>query len=133
MTSFTESIVEEAALAWLESIGWQVANGPDIAPDMPAAERADYGEVVLAQRVRDALARLNPALPADALEDAFRNARRDPSFQAELDGLMQEMLTSDQPPNGRTSFANWLDANQHELGGSYTSELGRHFNWKPSV
>jgi type I restriction enzyme R subunit len=34
---------------------------------MPAAERHDYGEVVFAQRLRDALARLNPALPADAL------------------------------------------------------------------
>ena len=72
----TESVVEQAALAWLESIGWQVAHGPDIAPDMPAAERADYGEVVLAQRLRDALARLNPALSAEALEDAFRKLTR---------------------------------------------------------
>jgi len=72
----TESIVEQAALAWLESAGWQIAHGPDIAPDMPAAERVDYGEVVLAQRLRDALARLNPAVPADALEDAFRKLTR---------------------------------------------------------
>ena len=43
---------------------------------MPAAERADYGEVVLAQRLRDALARLNPDLPAEALEDAFRKLTR---------------------------------------------------------
>jgi type I restriction enzyme R subunit len=73
---FTESVVEDAALAWLEAGGWQVAHGPDIAPDMPAAERADYGEVVLAQRLRDALARLNPDLPAEALEDAFRKLTR---------------------------------------------------------
>ena len=33
---FTESVVEQAALAWLESIGWQVAHGPDIAPDLSA-------------------------------------------------------------------------------------------------
>jgi type I restriction enzyme R subunit len=51
----TESVVEQAALAWLEAGGWQVAHGPDIAPDMPAAERTDHGEVVLAQRLRDAL------------------------------------------------------------------------------
>ena len=77
MTSqFTESVVESAALAWLESVGWQIAHGPDIAPDMPAAERADYGEVVLAQRLRDALARLNPNLSGDALEDAFRKLTR---------------------------------------------------------
>ena len=73
---FTESVVEEAALAWLESAGWQVRNGAEIAPGEPAAERDDYGQVVLAQRLRDALARLNPALPAEALDDAFRKLTR---------------------------------------------------------
>lgn len=53
--SFTESDVEEAALAWLERAGWRVAHDPDIAPDMPAGGRRDYGEVVLAQRLRDSL------------------------------------------------------------------------------
>ena len=56
---FTESVVEQAALACLESTGWQVRNGADIAPGEPAAERDDYGQVVLAQRLRDALGRLN--------------------------------------------------------------------------
>jgi type I restriction enzyme R subunit len=74
--SFTESVVEEAALAWLESVGWQVRNGAEIAPGEPAAERDDYGQVVLAQRLRDALARLNPALPAEAVDDAFRKLTR---------------------------------------------------------
>ena len=76
MTSFTESVVEQAALAWLESAGWQIRNGAEIAPGEPAAERHDYGQVVLAQRLRDALARLNPALPSEALEDAFRKLTR---------------------------------------------------------
>jgi len=75
-SAFTESVVEEAALAWLESVGWQIRNGAEIAPGEPAAERDDYGQVVLAQRLRDALARLNPALPAEALEDAFRKLTR---------------------------------------------------------
>ena len=44
VSQFTESVVEDAALAWLEAGDWQVAHGPDMAPDMPAAERADYGE-----------------------------------------------------------------------------------------
>jgi type I restriction enzyme R subunit len=30
--AFTESVVEEAALAWLESAGWQVRSGAEIAP-----------------------------------------------------------------------------------------------------
>jgi type I site-specific restriction-modification system R (restriction) subunit len=73
---FTESDVEEAALAWLASAGWQIRHGAEIAPGEPAAERHDYGEVVLSHRLRAALARLNPALPADALEDAFRKLTR---------------------------------------------------------
>jgi type I restriction enzyme R subunit len=73
---FSESIVEEAALAWLESSGWQVRNGAGIAPGEPAAERDDYGQVVLEKRLRDGLARLNPALPAEALDDAFRKLAR---------------------------------------------------------
>ncbi len=69
---FAESVVEDAALAWLEAAGWRVAHGPDIAPDTLMAERADYGEVFLERRLRDALARLNPELPPEALDDAFR-------------------------------------------------------------
>ena len=67
---------EQAALAWLESHSWSVAHGPDIAPDTTGAERADYTEVVLARHLRDALARLNPDLPAAALDDAFRKLTR---------------------------------------------------------
>lgn len=72
MTSFTESTVESAALACLESLGWLVKHGPDIAPGGLFAERQDYREVVLTQRLRDALGRLNPNLPQEALEEAFR-------------------------------------------------------------
>ena len=71
-----ESVVESATLAWLESIGWWVAHGPDIAPDTPNAERADYGQVVLERRLRNALDALNPGLPASALEDAYRKLTR---------------------------------------------------------
>ena len=76
MATFTESVVEQAALAWLESSGWPVRSGAEIAPGEPVAERDDYGQVVLEQRLRDALARLNPDLPAEALEDAFRKLTR---------------------------------------------------------
>jgi type I restriction enzyme, R subunit len=62
MTHLTESVVEHATLAWLEAGGVRIAHGPDIAPlpdwqadDMPAAERSDYGGVVLARRLPDLL------------------------------------------------------------------------------
>ena len=70
--TFTESEVEDAALEWLQSLGWRVAHGPNIAPAAGSSERADYSEVVLERRLREALDRLNPDLSAEALEDAFR-------------------------------------------------------------
>ena len=76
MISLSESTVEDIGLEWLADLGWQVVHGPDIAPDMLAAERADYGEVLLETRLRAALARLNPDLPDDALEDALRRLTR---------------------------------------------------------
>ena len=54
MTQFTESLVEEAALAWIESSGWQIAHVPDITPDMPGTVRAEFGEVVLQIYVKQA-------------------------------------------------------------------------------
>jgi type I restriction enzyme R subunit len=76
MVTFAESDVEDAALTWLASLGYSVKHGQEIAPDQPAAERKDYAQVVLEPRLRDALARLNPSLPAEALDDAFRRLTR---------------------------------------------------------
>ena len=72
----SESTIEAAALKWLAALGWSPVHGPDIAPDVPTAERGDYGTVVLERRLRSALARLNPDLPDDALEDALRRLTR---------------------------------------------------------
>ena len=76
MTTITEADVEHAALDWLRGLGWRVAHGPDIAPGVSGAERADYGQVALERRLRDALAELNPSLPPSALDDAFRKLTR---------------------------------------------------------
>jgi len=76
VSRFNESTVEQAALAWLEGAGWQVRNGAEIAPGEPAAERDDYTQPILDRRLRDAIARINPGLPADALDEAFRKLTR---------------------------------------------------------
>lgn len=75
-SSFTESVVEDAALAWLESLGYAIKHGPEIAPGELFAERGDYEQVILADRLRQALVRLNPSLPAEAIDDAFRKINR---------------------------------------------------------
>ena len=51
--------------------------------------------------------------------------------KAELEGLMTNMLTSDQEPTGNTRFSAWLDENKHSVGSAYSSELVRHFRWTP--
>ncbi|MDC4225683.1 MAG: type I restriction endonuclease [Candidatus Manganitrophus sp.] len=73
---FSESVVEEAASAWFKNLGWVFKLGPEIAPPELAAERSDYNQVVLEERLRQALTKLNPHLPAEALEDAFRKLTR---------------------------------------------------------
>ena len=73
MTTFTEADVETSATSWLSHSGWQVAYGPDIAPDTPGAERTDFSRVVLEEHLREALWNLNPDLPDSALETGLRN------------------------------------------------------------
>jgi type I restriction enzyme R subunit len=138
---FSESVVEDAALAWLEAQGYAIAHGPEIAFGEPAAERVDenYRDVVLQGRLSDALARLNPHLPADTLEDAARKLTRiDAASLGERNQLLHRMLVDGvnvpyRRPDGSNSgvevqvidFENpenndWLAVNQ------YTVSEGQH-------
>ena len=131
VNSLSESIVEASALAWLEGLDWSVAHGPDIAPDTPGAERSDYGQVVLEQRLRDSLARLNPDLSVGTLDDAFRKLAhpegptletRNRAFHRMLvDGVTVEYRTSDGAVRGEQAHVidfddpannDWLAVNQ---------------------
>ena len=78
MTNITEAEVEDFALECLQSLGWQVLNGPDVAPGEIHAERDSYQEVILRPRLRDAMALLNPGVPASAVEDAVRRLTNPP-------------------------------------------------------
>ena len=95
---FSESTVEGAALESLDTLGWQVARGTDIAPDTLGAERADYGDVVLERRLRDALSSLNPSLPTSALDDALRRLTRSEGATLEARNRWQVLHGSDVVP-----------------------------------
>ena len=82
-SAFTESVVEDAALAWFEQLGYEVLHGPDIAPGQPSAERDDYRDVILGGRLRDALARINPEASPETRDEALRRV-----VQAEQPSLM---------------------------------------------
>ena len=72
MSHLDESIVEDAALSWFGALGYGMGHGPLMAPGEPAAERATFADVVLVARLRAAIGRLNPHIPADAREEALR-------------------------------------------------------------
>ena len=100
MHGVTESVVEEATLEWLAGLDYAVLHGPEIAVGQPAAERSDpnYRDTVLEGRLRAALAILNPGLPPDALDDAFRKLlRTDAPSLIERNRLVHRMLVDGVP------------------------------------
>lgn len=69
---FSEDIVEQATLAWLESLDYELIQGADIALDSPNQERTSYSDIVLEERLRSSLATINPKLSAEILKDVYR-------------------------------------------------------------
>ena len=68
----TEDQLEQETLGWLADVGYTVLYGVDIAPDGDKPERSDYRQVVLAERLRAAVYKLNPAIPLAARDDAIK-------------------------------------------------------------
>ncbi len=131
---FTESVIEQAALSWLERLGYQVFSGLEIAPGELAAERENYGQVILEQRVHQALQRLNPAVPSDAMEEAFRKLIRpdSPSLVASnhvihkylVEGVPVEYQRADGSIGG--DLVRVLDVYQRPAIGGDGTEKRRH-------
>lgn len=71
-----DALVEQPALAWLcgdgvqlaGGVAWEHIHGAELAPDAPARERKIWSDVVLIERLREAVARINPELPEDAVQ-----------------------------------------------------------------
>ncbi len=76
MEKFTESIIEQATLDWLSELGYTSLNGTEIAPDSPQSERLEYHDVILINRLQNALQTINPHIPFHAIQDAIRKITR---------------------------------------------------------
>lgn len=76
MTKITESDIEEFAIGLLEQLGYQHIYAPNIDPDSENPERKTFDEVLLLERLRKAVERINPTIPADAREDAIKQLFR---------------------------------------------------------
>lgn len=68
-----EDHVEQEMLGWFAELGYEVAFGPNIAHDGSSPERSSYKQVILADRLRSALSRINPHLPSSAIDDAVQH------------------------------------------------------------
>ena len=136
--SFAESTIEQAAIDWLQDLGYDYAFGPDLAFDGSTPERENYEDVILSDRLRDAVARINPDIPPAAREEALRQLTRrtHPSLllnnhafhRTLIEGVTVEFKGKD----GRTvskpvhviDFGNpdnndWLVVNQYTVEASY--------------
>ena len=77
--NLTESAIEDLAIELFKSLGYQHLYGPDSAPEGKNPERSSFEDVILVNRLRDAVKKLNSHLPQHALEDAIRQVLRFPS------------------------------------------------------
>lgn len=71
MYQFLENDLEQASLEWLEEIGYEVHNGSELVSDGVNSEREDFGEVVLKNRLKFALKRIND-VSEEIIEEAVR-------------------------------------------------------------
>lgn len=76
MSGITESVVEDACLGWFRALGYASAYGPEIGPDGPQEARASWEDVVLVRRLREAVVRVNPALPTSAVDHVVATVLR---------------------------------------------------------
>jgi len=60
-----EAAYERQVLEWLKGIGWSHSFGPEIAPNGSSPERSNFKDVVLVERLEQALTRLNPTINRD--------------------------------------------------------------------
>lgn len=70
--NFYESELEKAALEWFEELGYDIDCAVNLSPEGEYPERAGYEDVVLSERLMESLERLNPSMPPEAIEEAFR-------------------------------------------------------------
>ncbi|MBU1044350.1 MAG: type I restriction endonuclease subunit R, partial [Candidatus Omnitrophica bacterium] len=87
LSKITESQIEKFSIELLEKQGYEYVYAPDIAPDLPAQkglrqagsenpQRESFEDVLLIERMRDAVARINPNIGSDQREDAIKQILR---------------------------------------------------------
>lgn len=76
MTRITENIIEAFAIELLDKLGYEYIYAPDIAHDSENPERESYAQVLLLNRLQNAVKRINHSIPADAQAEAIKEIQR---------------------------------------------------------
>ena len=76
MTRLTENTIEEFSIELLESLGYEYIYAPNIAPDGDSPERKTYEDIILLERLQNAVRRINPTISADAQNEAIKELLR---------------------------------------------------------
>ena len=76
MKPITEDIIEQSAIEILQSQGWEYANGKEISPEGLNCERENFSQIILTNRLRKAISKINPHIPLDAQETAIQKVLR---------------------------------------------------------
>jgi type I restriction enzyme R subunit len=76
MTRITENIIESFAIELLDKLGYEYIYAPDIAPDSENPERDSFEQVLLLNRLQNAVKKINHGIPADAQAEAIKEIQR---------------------------------------------------------
>jgi type I restriction enzyme R subunit len=140
----TEDQLEQETLGWLADVGYTHLYGPDIAHDGPQPERANYGQVILTFRLREAIRRLNPNIPSAAREDALKqvldlgipallSANRH-FHQLLVGGVPVEYQKDGQTRGDRVRLMDWAAPERNEwLAVNQFSIKGPHHTRRPDI
>jgi type I restriction enzyme, R subunit len=91
----TEADIENLAIDWFRSLGYECAAGSEISPDGARPLRDSVTEPALSVPLRAAIARLNHDLAAPAVDDALRQALRQPTPSLVQNNLRFHQLLTD--------------------------------------
>ena len=140
----TEDQLEQEVMAWLTEVGYAPHSGPEIAHDGSNPQRADFKQVILPFRLREAIARLNPHIPTAAREDALHRVM-DLAIPSQLSAnrAFHKLLVNGVPvqyqKDGETRgdfvrLVDWKDASRNEFWAvnQYTIK-GPHHTRRPDI
>lgn len=72
MQKLNENAIETLAIERLQALGYEYIHGAEIAPDSASSERESFADVLLIERLRQAVKRINPTIAQPALDELIK-------------------------------------------------------------